>query len=323
MCHRLSDKVCEASRQTQTKHFQTRVVRIRPSALWLPRNVGLMNDEIKSFDEYNLFRRGKQRWREPNFVMPINQKTKCGLCKRNFFSSEYIFLICKDCVKSKIEINNNANFSDVVYGLYSMTDELLYIGVTKNPIYRAHNHMLTKNFKVLKVIKYFDNRQDADDYEKWSIYNIKPILNRKFDNDWIKEPSDWNSVIFGAIAQPAKKKKKVSSGRSNNAKREKVRPINCARCNSTVGRKRKIVDGEVYHNRECSPRVKKTIEENNAQQEKKKQAREEKKKQKRRLNECFFCQRQTQARGRTLLKDSKGLKAFVHNTCLDKYEKSR
>lgn len=294
--------------------------------------------KIRSFEEYNAHRKGKQRWVEPHFDMPRSGKTTCGLCRGTFTASDYFFLLCKPCVKRNVEVETSQEFSDVVYGLYSMTDELLYIGVTNNPVVRAHDHMMTKNFKTLRAIKYFDNRQDADDYEKWAIHQIKPVLNRKFDTDWSKPIEDWNPSVFGIIA---KYKKSVGHNKkSRKSQRVRVPTTSCAVCNGTVGRKRKVVDGRVVHEVDCSPEAKRarhrTLQTQQAERvakrkEEKSQARQkiESENIRRRVefqnidSKCFICGVATKAANRIYIKDALGNKAIIHKACIPKKKKAK
>lgn len=184
--------------------------------------------------------------------MVKNKTAVCGLCGHDFTSSDFIFLICKNCVSGNVELDSTQTYTDVVYGLYSMKNELLYIGVTNNPIYRAHNHMLTKNFKILRVVKYFNNRKDADNFERWSIWNIRPPLNRLIEKNWTEEPTEWNADDFGIVA----KIKVIFIKTSRKSKKKKIKKIQniCPICKNIIGKnKGKIINGQEVHLNPCKP----------------------------------------------------------------------
>lgn len=67
-------------------------------------------------------------------------------------------------------------YSHWVYGLF-LEKQLVYVGVTADPAQRVVDHALRKKFDEFRLIKGFSSREKAEEFEKYSILALKPILN--------------------------------------------------------------------------------------------------------------------------------------------------
>lgn len=106
----------------------------------------------------------------------IVRKPKEKLCKDCSISSlkKPFTIRCRNCCLKYIE---GPLKGSCVYGLYNGTNELVYIGVTDNPPVRVHDHLKSKSFKKMKIIKSFAHRDEADDFERRAISTLKPPVN--------------------------------------------------------------------------------------------------------------------------------------------------
>ena len=152
---------------------------------------------IRNYKEYESFKKNRTTWS----LSDVDYKFKigfvpCHLCGSTFESTGVSFLMCLDCTLQRIDTTDTGQYGHFVYGLYSDKNTLVYIGVTNNPHRRFHEHMTSMNFKRMKTIKSFNNRDDAEDFKKFAIYQIKPPYNRLIETDWVFEPNDFDKNMF-------------------------------------------------------------------------------------------------------------------------------
>ena len=243
--------------------------------------------KLTNFNEYNQYRRGKERL-FADFNFPYGEQT-CGLCSRLYIANDYIFLICYDCLTRNVEPNPVTVAQHYVYGLYNMSDECVYIGVTSDPVLRLHNHMLSKNFKYMRIVRSFNIRQDADDYEKFSIHSLNPRLNILIVEDWNREPENWDEHAFGKIAGPSRRRKPA---RKTNQVKQTVKQNKPKRVRkpSTPKEPNRAQPAKYKHTNSVLDVG--TI--------------------------CFSCQKHVSLNKRAYVKDKLGNKAVFHESCLNK-----
>jgi hypothetical protein len=98
---------------------------------------------------------------------------ECKDCQKENLKKPFT-VRCSECCSKYVTGNRNGQ---CVYGLYNGNNELVYVGVTNNPVARVHDHLISKKFKKMRVIRNFDTRPEADEFEKNSIYTLQPPLN--------------------------------------------------------------------------------------------------------------------------------------------------
>lgn len=106
-------------------------------------------------------------------VRSTTKEKLCKDCAKNSLNKPFT-IRCHNCCRKYVE---GTLKGDCVYGLYNGENELVYIGVTNNPVVRVHDHLKSKRFKKMKIIKTFNFRDDADDFERRAISTLKPPLN--------------------------------------------------------------------------------------------------------------------------------------------------
>lgn len=122
----------------------------------------------------------------------------CPECQKNLLKTPFNWF-CRDCCKKMIRgrIMSGIHY---VYGLYDSKDELVYVGVSGNPISRVHDHKKQKKFSYMKLVKNFHSRAEADRFEKFVIGELAPPLNVLI----VPSPnsSEWNGMLcdFGAVS---------------------------------------------------------------------------------------------------------------------------
>lgn len=106
-------------------------------------------------------------------VRSTTKEKLCKDCTKNPLKKPFT-VRCHNCCRKYVE---GTLKGDCVYGLYNGENELVYIGVTNNPTVRVHDHLKSKSFKKMKIIKTFNFRDDADDFERRAISTLQPPLN--------------------------------------------------------------------------------------------------------------------------------------------------
>lgn len=110
--------------------------------------------------------------------------------------------LCAKCSKSKIAGGEKKD-GDLVYGLYDHTGSLVYVGVTNSAKTRVSQHAGLKKFQKMKIIRRFDSRAEANSFEIYAIWNLRPPLNKKIDEPWSNKWTEEDLTPFGAVARSA------------------------------------------------------------------------------------------------------------------------
>lgn len=66
-----------------------------------------------------------------------------------------------------------------LYRFYSEADQLLYVGIARNPFQRLSGHFVEKSMTEVRCleIEWFESRSEALDAESWAIRREKPLWN--------------------------------------------------------------------------------------------------------------------------------------------------
>lgn len=101
----------------------------------------------------------------------------CG--KRVYGKGLYL---CAKCSRKSIDDSGLSKAKgSVVYGLYNLRSELVYVGVTNSAQSRVSQHTGLKQFDHMKIVKRFGTRKEADEFEVFAIWNLRPPMNKKID----------------------------------------------------------------------------------------------------------------------------------------------
>lgn len=121
----------------------------------------------------------------------------CASCEKRF-KSHYQALVCDKCAESavrRLDRRPTLKYKHYVYGLFEC-EEIVYVGVTKNPVSRLQSHLVNKQFDYMGLLKGFSTRQKAEEFELMTIELFLPVLNKKVLERTRPIPVQWRKELL-------------------------------------------------------------------------------------------------------------------------------